>query len=113
MSDSPTKPASAPCAVPDEKSTDLSSTSAVTRRTALRHTLLIAATVVAGIGVEAGTREAQAQTKIPKVQAAYQGLPNNGQRCGLCTHYRFPFGCEIVQGPVSIHGWCKFFAPRA
>jgi hypothetical protein len=28
---------------------------------------------------------------------------------GQCVHYRFPLSCELVQGPISLFGWCRFF----
>ena len=81
----------------------------VSRRTVLKRCL--SALVLANTGMLA-TYATAAQAKISKASASYRGQPNNGQRCGHCAHYRFPLSCEIVQGPVSPFGWCRFFKQK-
>jgi hypothetical protein len=51
--------------------------------------------------------------KVTKAAAHYQNHPNRQQRCGGCVHYVFPHGCEIVAGPISPHGWCRFYKAKA
>lgn len=89
-----------------------STSATITRRMAARQTLLIAAGFLGGLAAGGGMANAQT-TKVSKVEAAYQASPNNGERCGLCAHYRFPFGCDVVRGLVTSHAWCRFYEPEA
>jgi len=87
----------------------------VSRRTFLRQSFLGAAMIGSGVigagaGLTAGA--AEAREKASKAVAHYRHYPNRGQLCGSCVHYRFPFGCRIVQGPISFHGWCRFYEAR-
>jgi hypothetical protein len=50
---------------------------------------------------------------ISKEAAQYQGHANDGQRCGSCAHYNFPVGCDLVEGLVSLHGWCTLYTPAS
>jgi hypothetical protein len=52
---------------------------------------------------------ARAQQKWSKAAAAYQDRPRDIESCGLCTRFRPPAACEIVDGEISRDGWCKFF----
>ena len=54
-------------------------------------------------------RMAGGREKVTKAAAHYQNHPNGRQRCGRCVHYVSPFGCEIVAGPISPHGWCRYY----
>jgi hypothetical protein len=72
-----------------------------------------AATTVAGAGAAAMTGAGQAlAAKVSKREARYRNHPNGNERCFVCKHY-FVGHCSIVEGQVSAHGWCKFFAPSA
>lgn len=82
----------------------------VSRRAVLQR--CISALVLASTGMLATTYATAAQGKITKASAKYRGHPNSGQRCGQCVHYRFPLSCELVQGPISPFGWCRFFKPK-
>jgi hypothetical protein len=58
----------------------------------------------------AATMVARGQPRnVSKAVARYQDRPNRGQRCGRCMHFLPPGGCEIVVGPVSPQGWCRYF----
>jgi hypothetical protein len=76
------------------------------------HRTVLAAAAVAGFGAVGRPAFAQG-AKVTKAVAEYQRFPNNGERCGRCLHYQFPFGCALVEGPVSFHGWCRFYRARA
>jgi hypothetical protein len=94
---------------PDERNVEVS------RRTFLRQSVGSAAVVAGGIlatgiGLAGGT--AEAREKASKAVAHYRHYPNRGELCGSCVHYRFPFGCGIVRGPISFHGWCRFHERR-
>jgi hypothetical protein len=63
---------------------------------------------------------ARAQAKLAKDAVKYvdQGdVP--GKHCDDCMHYlapakpREPAGCRIVEGPISPHGHCIAFTPKA
>lgn len=47
---------------------------------------------------------------VPKMEAQYQDHPNGLARCGICKHFASPNVCEVVAGPVSPDGYCKFYA---
>jgi hypothetical protein len=69
-------------------------------------------------GAGAGSRSGPApgstgRGKESKAVARYQDSPNGNQRCGRCTHFRKPNGCEIVNGSISPNGWCRHFKPAA
>jgi hypothetical protein len=81
----------------------------VSRRAVLEK--CISALVLASTGMLA-TYATAAQGKASKATARYRGRPNSGRRCGQCVHYRFPLSCELVQGPISPFGWCRFFEPK-
>lgn len=93
----------------DERSVEVS------RRTFLRQSvggaaLVVGGVIAAGAGLAGGA--AEAREKVSKAVAHYRRYPNRGQLCGGCIHYRFPFGCRIVEGPISFHGWCRFYEAR-
>ena len=46
----------------------------------------------------------------PKADADYRDRPNGISRCSLCHHFYSPDICEVVAGPVSRQGWCKFYS---
>lgn len=50
--------------------------------------------------------------KIKQTDAKYQDQPKGQQRCEICLQFQPPSTCKIVQGPVSAHGWCQFFAAK-
>jgi hypothetical protein len=83
----------------------------VSRRSLLRQCVSGAILVGTGVLTTACTTT-KAQAKVSKSVAQYRSHPNKDQRCGLCVHYRFPGSCELVQGPVSLFGWCRFFKAR-
>jgi hypothetical protein len=83
----------------------------VSRRSFIRRSLIGAVTL--GSGALAAGAATAAQGKVTKAVAHYQNHPNGAKHCGVCVHYRFPFGCQLVEGLVSPHGVCQFFMPRA
>jgi hypothetical protein len=46
----------------------------------------------------------------PKAEANYQDHANGLAHCGICRHLASPNVCEVVAGPVSPGGWCRFYA---
>jgi len=82
----------------------------VSRRTLLRQ--CASGVMLVGTGMLAACTTTAAQAKVSKSVAHYRGHPNGDQHCGGCVHYRFPGSCELVQGPISPFGWCRFFKAR-
>ncbi len=69
----------------------------------------------AGIAAVGGTVAGCAHTAkmpgmVPKMEAQYQDHPHGLARCGICKHFGSPDVCEVVAGPVSPDGYCKFYA---
>jgi hypothetical protein len=62
---------------------------------------------------EAG-RNGQSGT-IPKQEAEYRDTPRHREMCDECRFWimgptaQSDGTCQIVAGPISPHGWCRFF----
>ena len=52
-------------------------------------------------------------SKMPKDAVNYQNSPHQGQRCDHCRFFQKPHSCQLVQGRISSHGWCKMFTPAS
>jgi len=78
----------------------------------LRRRELLRAGVCGGVTIAAvlGAAAAPAQTRTSKAAVAYQTMPNGGLSCAVCTLFRPPHACVVVQGDISAHGWCKLFS---
>jgi hypothetical protein len=84
-----------------------------------RRALFESAGVAIGLAIANGsTPEATAEEaikkedKIKKPDAKYQDKPNGQQCCEICLNFQPPSTCKIVQGPITVHGWCQFFAAK-
>ncbi|TIM36012.1 MAG: twin-arginine translocation signal domain-containing protein [Mesorhizobium sp.] len=86
------------------------SSRALSRRNFLKVSVTGAAIASAG-GLSACMTGPMAAGKTTKALALYQDTPNRGRRCGGCTHFREPNGCEIVAGAIIPNGWCRFHEP--
>ena len=79
----------------------------ISRRVALTGTALVlgaaAATVVS---------QATAQEKLSQADAKYQDTPKGDQRCDSCMLFRPPNACKVVQGEISLSGWCQLFVKK-
>ncbi|WP_416053313.1 high-potential iron-sulfur protein [Cupriavidus basilensis] len=49
----------------------------------------------------------------------YQESPKDGQSCSDCSSFRPSTApdsdtgtCKILEGPISLHGWCMAFSRR-
>jgi hypothetical protein len=83
----------------------------VSRRRLLRGAAFVAcggALVAAGL-----TAPPAAVAKLTKAAASYQTTPKGDARCSVCIHWRAPWGCAVVVGPVSPIGWCSLFVAAA
>ena len=52
----------------------------------------------------------EAAEKMTRQQAEYQDRPDGIYSCGMCTLFEKPNACKVVEGDISIDGWCKAFA---
>ena len=80
----------------------------LSRRAALRHTVLALGAVASGVSA---TR-ASAQQKIAQADAKYQPQPKGQQRCDNCVNFQAPNACKFVQGDISPSGWCQLYAAK-
>jgi hypothetical protein len=88
----------------------------VSRRSFLGRSLAgvaIASTGMLSACMQLAGQRSGGRQKATKAAAHYQNHPNKQQRCGGCDHYVFPLACGIVAGPISPHGWCRFYKARA
>jgi len=51
----------------------------------------------------------QEQKKLTKAAAHYQDRPKGDQSCGTCPYFVFPRSCVVVEGEVSVMGWCPIY----
>ena len=56
--------------------------------------------------------QATAQEKISQPDAKYQGTPKGDQRCDGCMLFQPPNACKVVQGEISLSGWCQLFVKK-
>jgi hypothetical protein len=77
-----------------------------------RRTLLSGAAFVAGAAALMPLR-ARAQQKVAQSAVQYQGSPKNGQQCGTCSHFQPPSSCQLVDGTISLDGWCALYQKKA
>ena len=52
----------------------------------------------------------EASEKMTRQQAEYRDTPDGIYSCGMCTLFEKPNACKVVEGEISIDGWCKAFA---
>jgi hypothetical protein len=76
----------------------------ISRRVALTGTAL-------ALGAAAATvvSQATAQEQISQADAKYQDTPKGDQRCDGCMLFQPPNACKVVQGEISLSGWCQLF----
>jgi len=87
--------------------------SGVSRRGILELTLVAAASVAQALASPARAQpELSEAQKISRADAKYQTTPDGQQRCEICLQFEPPDHCKIVQGPITPHGWCQYFAAR-
>jgi hypothetical protein len=79
-------------------------------RRAFIKTVGAAAAVCAGAASAQGYKP-QEQKKLTKAAARYQERPKGNESCGTCPYFQFPKSCVVVEGDVSVEGWCPMFTP--
>ena len=48
-------------------------------------------------------------TRMSKAEAGYVDRATGAKRCSSCAHFSSPNNFELVYGPVSPGGWCKYY----
>ena len=80
----------------------------VSRRTFL-HAGAAATGAIIGLGA---ARSDAATAKVAKDTVNYQMTPKGPARCGTCSYFQAPSGCNFVNGPISPTGWCVLYKPK-
>ena len=81
----------------------------VSRRTFLSTGTAVGAGAILGLG-SSGSNAATA--KVPKQTVDYQMSPKGQARCGTCSYFQAPSGCNFVNGPISPSGWCTLYKAK-
>ena len=63
------------------------------------------------IGLRSGTAHA-ATAKVAQGTVSYQTSPKGPARCGTCSFFQAPSGCNFVNGPISPTGWCMLYKAK-
>ena len=56
---------------------------------------------------------AEDSTKVSQSAVRYQPTPRDGQSCAQCYSFVAPRMCKLVDGEVSLNGWCGLWTQRA
>jgi hypothetical protein len=89
----------------------MSERDAVSRRSALRTGLAMAACGVAAAAARA--QDADEPPKLSKERVHYQYSPNpQGSHCSICANFIAPSSCHIVAGVISGGGYCLVYSPE-
>ena len=70
---------------------------------------VVAAAATCGAAAEAQEYKPQEQKKLTKAAAHYQDSPKGDQVCGTCPYFIFPRNCAVVEGEISVMGWCPIY----
>jgi hypothetical protein len=86
-------------------------TSDSSRRAFIKTIGVVAAAATCGSAAAARAQEykPQEQKKLTKAAAHYQDGPKGNQSCGTCPYFVFPKSCAVVEGDVSVNGWCPIY----
>jgi hypothetical protein len=87
-------------------------TSESSRRAFIKAMGVVAAATCGGApSAKAQEYKPQAQKKLTQAAARYQGTPKGTESCGTCPYFEFPRSCVVVEGEVSVSGWCPIYTP--
>ncbi len=67
------------------------------------------AAAAAAVSAQAQEYKPQEQKKLTKAAARYQATPKGNESCGTCPYFQFPKSCVVVEGDVSVEGWCPIY----
>lgn len=83
----------------------------LSRRRFLRFGAAAGSGAVIGLGLIGGS-SAAATAKVPKQTVSYQQTPKGQARCGTCSFFQAPSGCNYVEGPINPSGWCTLYQAK-
>ena len=88
-------------------------TSESSRRAFIKTMGVVAAAATCGRAASAKAQEykPQDQKKLTQAAARYQDRPKGNETCGTCPYFVFPKSCVVVEGDVSVNGWCPMYTP--
>lgn len=99
----------------------------VSRRTWLKNLMLL----TAAAGMAPPRARSATEGKVSKSVAHYRDHPNGMQMCGMCKYFQghgmmgrgmmgggmghgmMTAECQIVEGQISMMGWCQLYSPRS
>jgi len=79
------------------------------RRAFIKAVGVAAAAATCGAAAKAQEYKPQEQKKLTKAAAHYQDMPKGDQVCGTCPYFIFPRSCAVVEGEISVMGWCPIY----
>jgi Uncharacterized protein conserved in bacteria (DUF2213) len=50
--------------------------------------------------------------KKSQAEAKYEASASSNDRCIGCEHFNEPSSCELVDGSISVNGWCRYFEAK-
>ena len=79
------------------------------RRAFIKAVGAVAAATCSAAAANAQEYKPQAQKKLTQAAARYQGSPKGNESCGTCPYFEFPRSCVVVEGDISVSGWCPIY----
>jgi len=79
------------------------------RRAFIKTMGVAAVAATCGRAVAAQEYKPQEQKKLSQTAARYQDSPKGNESCGTCPYFVFPKSCVVVEGEVSVSGWCPIY----
>lgn len=84
----------------------------LTRRRFLRVGVAASGGAAIGLGL-VGVPAPAAAAKVSKQTVGYQQVPKGQARCGTCSFFQAPSGCNYVEGPINPSGWCTLYHAKS
>jgi anaerobic selenocysteine-containing dehydrogenase len=78
-----------------------------------RRQILRGAAIAAGGAATLVGASLPAQAKMAQSAAGYQDKPKNDQSCSSCALFKPPSSCNLVDGTISLNGWCRFYSKKS
>jgi hypothetical protein len=49
---------------------------------------------------------------VPRPSSGRWPIPKGADKCALCTNFKPPDSCGIVDGKINPNGWCRFYTKK-